>query len=104
MPGRSRLKLTGQLGDVMKELAEAALCYCARRRLADGYRPPPRRLEKHDMHVHVPAGAIPKDFPSAGVALVTAMVSLLTGRVVRPDLAMTGEITLRRTACSRSAG
>ncbi|MBU2552526.1 MAG: endopeptidase La, partial [Proteobacteria bacterium] len=94
MPGRGGLKLTGQLGDVMKESAEAALSYLRSRAqelgLADA-----DYFSKRDIHVHVPAGAIPKDGPSAGVTMVTALASLITGRSVRPDVAMTGEITLR---------
>jgi ATP-dependent Lon protease len=92
-PGKGRLILTGQLGDVMKESAQAALSliksHCADLRLD------PELFEHNDIHIHVPAGAIPKDGPSAGVALYTALASLLTERRVREDVAMTGEITLR---------
>ena len=92
-PGKGRLILTGQLGDVMKESAQAALSliksHCADLRLD------PELFEQNDIHIHVPAGAIPKDGPSAGVALYTALASLLTERRVREDVAMTGEITLR---------
>jgi len=92
-PGKGRLILTGQLGDVMKESAQAALSllksHCADLRLD------PELFEHNDIHIHVPAGAIPKDGPSAGVALYTALASLLTDRRVREDVAMTGEITLR---------
>ncbi len=87
VPGSGKLILTGQLGDVMKESAQAALTL-ARSRLDVG-------LDKTDVHVHVPAGATPKDGPSAGVAMYLALVSLLTGRPVRNDVAMTGEISLR---------
>jgi ATP-dependent Lon protease len=93
IPGSGRLILTGQLGDVMRESAQAALSL-----VKSSYRQlgvQPQDFEKSDIHVHVPAGAIPKDGPSAGVAMFTALASLLTGRVVRADTAMTGEISLR---------
>ena len=93
MPGKGRIEITGQLGDVMKESARAALAYL--RSHADEYGVDPDFLEKHDLHVHVPAGAIPKDGPSAGITMFTALASLLTGRRVRSDVAMTGEVTLR---------
>ncbi len=93
MPGNHELLLTGQLGDVMKESAQAALSYV--RANAERLGIDEKVLKEHDFHIHVPAGATPKDGPSAGVAMVTALVSLLTGRPVRPDVAMTGEITLR---------
>jgi ATP-dependent Lon protease len=93
MPGKKSLKLTGQMGDVMKESAETALSFV--RSKAAEYGIDPMFFENHDIHIHVPAGAVPKDGPSAGVTLVTALVSLLSGRVVRSDVAMTGEITLR---------
>lgn len=93
MPGKKQLKLTGQMGDVMKESAETALSYV--RSKAKSFGIDPMFFENNDLHVHVPAGAVPKDGPSAGVTLVTALVSLLTGRLVRSDVAMTGEITLR---------
>jgi len=93
VPGAGRLILTGQLGDVMKESAQAALSLMKSQSEALGL--DPALFEKSDIHVHVPAGAIPKDGPSAGVALYTALVSLLTGRTVRNDVAMTGEISLR---------
>jgi ATP-dependent Lon protease len=94
VPGSGKLTITGQLGDVMRESAEAALTYV--RRHIDRLAP---ELEddwfaNHDIHVHVPAGAVPKDGPSAGVAMVTALASLVSGRPVRNDVAMTGEITL----------
>jgi ATP-dependent Lon protease len=93
VPGAGRLILTGHLGEVMKESAQAALSLVKSQSEALGL--DPALFEKSDIHVHVPAGAIPKDGPSAGVALYTAMVSLLTGRTVRNDVAMTGEISLR---------
>ena len=93
VPGRGRLQLTGTLGDVMKESASAALTW-VRSRL-DTLEIAPERLQKSDLHVHVPAGATPKDGPSAGIAIASAMVSALTGRALRGDVAMTGEVTLR---------
>ena len=93
MPGKGRLILTGQLGSVMQESARAALSFAQANAAALGL--PPEPLRDLDLHVHVPAGGTPKDGPSAGVTLFTAIVSLLTGRRVRPDVAMTGEATLR---------
>ena len=92
-PGKGRLILTGQLGDVMKESAQAALSLVKTKALDLGL--DPAMFETSDIHVHVPAGATPKDGPSAGVAMFVALVSLLTGRTVRNDTAMTGEISLR---------
>src|SRR4029079_529476 len=91
--GAGRLILTGQLGEVMKESAQAALSLVKARASRLGI--DPAFFEKSDIHVPVPAGAIPKDGPSAGVAMFTSLVSLLTGRTVRSDTAMTGEISLR---------
>jgi ATP-dependent Lon protease len=93
MPGKGKLTLTGQLGDVMKESAQAAVSYV--RANADRFGIGQRFLDESDLHIHVPAGGMPKDGPSAGVTLLTALVSLLTGIRVRHDVAMTGEITLR---------
>jgi ATP-dependent Lon protease len=93
MPGNKQLTLTGQLGDVMKESAQAALSYVRSQTEAFGINKD--FFEKTDIHIHVPAGAIPKDGPSAGVTMTTAIVSMLTGRLAKHDLAMTGEITLR---------
>jgi len=92
MRGARTLTLTGQLGDVMKESVQAALSWV--RSHAGELGIDPEFWERSDVHVHVPAGAIPKDGPSAGVTMATALVSLLTGRPVRSDLAMTGEISL----------
>ncbi len=93
MYGSGKLQLTGQLGDVMKESAHAALSFV--RSNANRFGIPKAFLEKSDLHIHIPAGAMPKDGPSAGVTMFTALVSLLTGIHVRHDVAMTGEITLR---------
>ena len=93
IPGSGKLILTGQLGDVMKESAQAALSIVKNRSVSLGI--DPSRFEKNDIHVHVPAGATPKDGPSAGVAMFMALVSLMTERTIRSDTAMTGEISLR---------
>jgi ATP-dependent Lon protease len=93
MPGNGRLILTGQLGDVMRESAQAAVSLLRNRAASLGLEDQP--FASHDLHVHVPAGAVPKDGPSAGVALYVALASLFTGRKVRSDVAMTGEISLR---------
>jgi len=93
LPGHGKLILTGQLGDVMKESAQAALSIVKNRAALFGIEP--ERFEKSDIHVHVPAGAIPKDGPSAGVAMFMALTSLMTERTIRNDTAMTGEISLR---------
>jgi ATP-dependent Lon protease len=93
MPGHGKLKLTGSLGDVMRESVEAARSWLRTQSVSLGI--DPKLFEESDLHVHVPAGAVPKDGPSAGVAMVTALASLLVGRAARPDVAMTGEITLR---------
>ncbi len=93
MPGKGGLQLTGQIGEVMKESAQAA--FSLLKHNAKGLGIDPEIFGKVDVHVHVPAGAIPKDGPSAGVAMYTALASLFLNKPVRPDLAMTGEITLR---------
>jgi ATP-dependent Lon protease len=93
MPGKGRMTVTGNLRDVMKESISAAASYVRMRAISFGIEPP--RFDKRDIHVHVPEGATPKDGPSAGVAMVTAIVSVMTGIPVRRDVAMTGEITLR---------
>ncbi|MFD1341933.1 endopeptidase La [Litorisediminicola beolgyonensis] len=96
LPGKGRMKTTGKLGDVMKESIDAASSYVRSISPQIGVKPP--RFEKWDIHVHVPDGATPKDGPSAGLAMVTAIVSVLTGIPVRKDIAMTGEVTLRGNA------
>jgi ATP-dependent Lon protease len=93
MPGKGRMTVTGNLRDVMKESISAAASYVRSRAITFGIEPP--FFDRRDIHVHVPEGATPKDGPSAGVAMVTAIVSTLTGIPVRKDVAMTGEITLR---------
>ena len=93
MPGKGNIELTGQLGDVMKESARTAISYV--RSVAEEYEVPDDYFEKHDMHLHIPEGAVPKDGPSAGIALGVAVLSAVTGKKVRADLAMTGEVTLR---------
>ncbi len=95
MPGKGRLTLTGQLGEVMKESAQAAVSYIRANAGNMGLGLDPEFFASHDLHIHVPAGAIPKDGPSAGVTMLTALASLLSGRPVKPEVAMTGEITLR---------
>ena len=93
MPGRGEFRLTGQLGDVMKESAQAGISYI--RSVSEQYRISDEYFRKHDIHIHIPEGAVPKDGPSAGVTMVTAMISAITKIPVRADVAMTGEITLR---------
>src|SRR5213075_572905 len=93
MPGKGKMTVTGNLRDVMKESISAAASYVRSRAINYGIEPP--MFDRRDIHVHVPEGATPKDGPSAGVAMATAIISVMTGIPVRHDLAMTGEITLR---------
>ncbi len=93
MPGKGKMTVTGNLRDVMKELISAAASYVRSRAISFGIEPP--LFDRRDIHVHVPEGATPKDGPSAGVAMATAIVSIMTGIPIRHDVAMTGEITLR---------
>ncbi len=93
VPGKGNVVLTGQMGDVMKESAQIALSYV--RSVAAEYGIQPEYFEKNDIHLHIPEGAVPKDGPSAGITMTTAILSAVTGKMVRPDIAMTGEVTLR---------
>ncbi len=93
LPGKGEVKLTGQMGDVMKESAMAAISYL--RSIAGAYQIKPEYFKEHDIHIHIPEGAVPKDGPSAGITMATAVFSAMTNRKVRPEVAMTGEITLR---------
>lgn len=93
LPGKGELKLTGQMGDVMKESAMAAISYL--RSIAGTYQIKPEYFKEHDIHIHIPEGAVPKDGPSAGITMATAVFSAMTNQKVRPEVAMTGEITLR---------
>ena len=93
MPGKGEILLTGQLGDVMKESAQAGMSYI--RSIASKHRISADYFKKHDFHLHIPEGSVPKDGPSAGITMATALYSAITGKKVRADVAMTGEITLR---------
>lgn len=93
MPGKGEFQLTGQLGDVMKESAQAGISYI--RSVSEEYQIPKKFFQEHDIHIHIPEGAVPKDGPSAGITMATAMLSAITKTPVRADVAMTGEITLR---------
>lgn len=93
MPGKGRFELTGQLGDVMKESARTAISYV--RSVSEVYNISVDYFDKHDIHIHIPEGAVPKDGPSAGITMATAILSAVTNRMVRHDIAMTGEVTLR---------
>ena len=93
MPGKGEFSLTGQIGDVMKESAQTGISYI--RSVSEKYDIPKKFFETHDIHIHIPEGAVPKDGPSAGITMATAMLSAITKKKVRADVAMTGEITLR---------
>ena len=93
MPGKGKIELTGQMGDVMKESAKTGFSYI--RSISPQYQIEPKVFAEHDFHIHIPEGAVPKDGPSAGITMATAMLSAITGIPVRADVAMTGEITLR---------
>ena len=93
MPGKGAINLTGQMGDVMKESAQIALTYV--RSISEQYDIAEDYFEKRDIHLHIPEGAVPKDGPSAGITMATAILSAVTGRKVKASVAMTGEITLR---------
>ena len=93
MPGKGEIELTGKLGDVMKESAKTGISYI--RSVADRYSIAPEYFKEHDFHIHIPEGAVPKDGPSAGITMATAVLSAITGTPVDCKVAMTGEITLR---------
>ena len=93
MPGKGEFKLTGQLGDVMKESAQTGISYI--RSISGQYDVKPEFFQENDIHIHIPEGAVPKDGPSAGITMATAILSAVTGKPVRADVAMTGEITIR---------
>ena len=93
MPGKGDIELTGQMGDVMKESAIIGMSYV--RSIGEKYHISPEVFKENDFHIHIPEGAVPKDGPSAGVTMATALFSAITGKMVRSDIAMTGEVTLR---------
>ena len=93
MPGKGDIELTGQLGDVMKESARTAVSFV--RSVSEEYKIPENTFKENDFHIHIPEGAVPKDGPSAGITMATAILSAVTDRKVRADIAMTGEVTLR---------
>ena len=93
MPGEGKIDLTGQMGDVMQESARIAMSYV--RSVSEQYQIEEKLFRKRDFHLHIPEGAVPKDGPSAGITMATAILSAVTGRPVRADVAMTGEVTLR---------
>ena len=93
MPGKGEFQLTGQLGDVMKESAQAGISYI--RSVSEEYHIPKKFFQENDIHIHIPEGAVPKDGPSAGITMALAILSAITERPVRADIAMTGEITIR---------
>ena len=98
VPGKGQIKTTGKLGEVMQELIQAAMSFVKARAPAYGVKP--SIFARKDIHVHLPEGAVPKDGPSAGIGMVTAMISTLTGIPVRRDVAMTGEVTLARAGAA----
>ena len=93
IPGKGKFKVTGQIGNVMKESAQAGISYV--RSVSKKYNVDSTYFDEHDIHIHIPQGAVPKDGPSAGVSMTTAMLSAVIGRKVKANLAMTGEVTIR---------
>src|SRR5699024_6226276 len=93
MPGKGKFDITGQIGNIMRESAQAGISYI--RSISNSYQIPSSFFDEHDIHLHIPEGAVPKDGPSAGITMVTAMLSAIIDKKVRADIAMTGEITIR---------